>query len=293
MCVIFRNVSFCFKFAYTFAKRRSSRKNTHMGVGGVRNVGVLTKTTKTMTNNSFLTLVLLLLHATGSFSQDVIFKRDGNEIKAIVEEITLETLKYRQSENPDGPIITLANSELLFVKFKNGEKHMFTKSDGSGQEDDSKYKLGQKFGGGYIFFIDETGEHGLIAAPNDVGGPMRWGGAHRKMEATNYSDGRSNTEKIAAQYGDASAAGKCDALIIDGYDDWYLPAIEELELLYRNRSSVPSLDRIGKTRVRYDYCSSTEYTNANDCWGIHFGRRGSQFYYNKRADYSVRAIRRF
>ncbi len=32
---------------------------------------------------------------------------------------------------------------------------------------EATHKIGEKFGGGIVFYVDATGEHGLIASPSD------------------------------------------------------------------------------------------------------------------------------
>ncbi len=225
-------------------------------------------------------------------SQDLIIKKDGGEIEGKVVEITLEEVKYQSSSNSESPLISLPIGELLLVKFANGKNHVF-------KEQGPKYKLGQEYGGGIIFYIDQTGEHGLIVSGEDYHLPMKWGKAHRRIGASSMTNGASNTKKIAAEYGSQCAAGICENLIIGGFDDWYLPAIEELSLLYKNRDHVTNIGVLntingrGISKWKTDYISSTEYSNRNDCMGVHFSRNGKVFYYNKREKYRVRAIRKF
>jgi len=61
------------------------------------------------------------------------------------------------------------------------------------------------------------------------------------QRAASCSTGRANTALLAAQ-ADASpsypAANYCAALDAHGHGDWYLPAIDELGVLYRNRARV-------------------------------------------------------
>lgn len=146
--------------------------------------------------------------------------------------------------------------------------------------------------GGYVFYVDETGEHGLVAASEDVPGFFRWGRAQRRIGTSSFSDGSRNTKIIDKEFGYDFAGGRCAASAAGGFDDWYLPAIDELERLFRGKQYVPGLNAIGRTRNRFDYVSSTEYKNRNDCWAIHFSRNGKHFYYNKRDKYSVRCIRK-
>ncbi|MEP1094243.1 MAG: hypothetical protein ABJG78_04000 [Cyclobacteriaceae bacterium] len=74
-----------------------------------------------------LTLIVLGLSImTNATSQDVITTKDGNEIEAIVKEVTVESVKYQKKENPDGPIYTLNKSEIFMIKYENGTKDVFT-----------------------------------------------------------------------------------------------------------------------------------------------------------------------
>jgi hypothetical protein len=230
----------------------------------------------------FLALFILCCSPIVCLSQDLIIKKDGGEIEGKVVEITLSEVKYQSSPTSESPLISLPTGELLLVKFANGKNHVF-------KEYGPKFKVGQQHGGGIIFYVDHTGSHGLIAAKQDYGKMMRWGMARRRVGASSHSDGSKNTKTIVSYTGSYCAADKCQNLADGGFNDWYLPAIEELYRLYQARDFVPGLFRPGKN----DYCSSTEHTNRNDCLGIHFGRAGKQFYYNKREPYHVRAVRKF
>ena len=42
-------------------------------------------------------------------------------------------------------------------------------------DEEFKPELGNKYGGGIIFYIDASGEHGLIAAPTDQSTGAMWG----------------------------------------------------------------------------------------------------------------------
>ncbi|MEP5612171.1 MAG: hypothetical protein ABJP45_07970 [Cyclobacteriaceae bacterium] len=86
-----------------------------------------------------LTLIVLGLSTViNAASQDIITKKDGNEIEAIVIEITEESVKYRKQENSDGSLYTLNKSEIFMIKYENGTKDVFavngpTSTVGSGK----------------------------------------------------------------------------------------------------------------------------------------------------------------
>ncbi|WP_192820142.1 hypothetical protein [Rufibacter sp. LB8] len=72
-----------------------------------------------------LTLCFSLL-ALGTFAQDIIIKKTGEEISAKVLEITPEVIKYKRFDYPDGPTIFLLKQEVFMVKYANGQKEIIT-----------------------------------------------------------------------------------------------------------------------------------------------------------------------
>lgn len=68
----------------------------------------------------FFTTVLCLLYCSLSFSQDILQKRDGEEFKVKVTEITATEVKYKRFDNPDGPLYTLLKTEISVLTYANG-----------------------------------------------------------------------------------------------------------------------------------------------------------------------------
>jgi len=95
--------------------------------------------------------------------------------------------------------------------------------------------LCDSYGGGTVFYIDGTGEHGLICAPSDQGTGIQWYNGTffiTGVTATAIGTGATNTAAIIAAQGNGSyAATLCDNLVLNGYDDWFLPSKNELEAL--------------------------------------------------------------
>jgi hypothetical protein len=58
-------------------------------------------------------------------SQDIIIKRNGDEIKAKVSEITETTVKYKKWENIDGPLYNINKLEVFKVKYETGQSDFF------------------------------------------------------------------------------------------------------------------------------------------------------------------------
>lgn len=58
-------------------------------------------------------------------AQDVLVKRNGDEIQVKVQEITLDVIKYKRFDNPEGPVISIAKSDVFMIKYENGTKEVF------------------------------------------------------------------------------------------------------------------------------------------------------------------------
>ncbi len=94
--------------------------------------------------------------------------------------------------------------------------------------------------GGYIFYLDQSGCHGLVAAPTDQSTGIGWYAGtftNTTAFASAVGGGDGNTNMIVYnQAGTLStyAAGICYDLNTGGFDDWYLPSKYELNLMYMN-----------------------------------------------------------
>lgn len=75
-------------------------------------------------------LLLTLLGVTffiNSFSQDVIFKKDGTQVTAKVSEITVTVVKYKKFTNQSGPTYELAKTEIIKIVYPDGSVDDFSK----------------------------------------------------------------------------------------------------------------------------------------------------------------------
>ncbi len=117
------------------------------------------------------------------------------------------------------------------------------------------HRIGDHFGGGVIFWIDSTGEHGLIADTVNLGRTTWWNGSYITTGATgtNIGKGYANTIKIVSAQGKGNyAAYMCASYTGSGYTDWFLPSIFELYEFYKLTGG----------HVKGGYWSSTEYSNS-------------------------------
>lgn len=71
-------------------------------------------------------MTALLLVATGQImAQDLITLKDGTDIKAKILEVTPTELKYKKYNNQEGPTITILKTQVLIVRYENGENEVF------------------------------------------------------------------------------------------------------------------------------------------------------------------------
>ncbi|KTD49596.1 hypothetical protein Lrub_0695 [Legionella rubrilucens] len=128
----------------------------------------------------------------------------------------------------------------------------------------SRHTIGEEYRGGIVFYVDESGQHGLIASKRnalDKGISWRNGDSGNKItnaQGDGIGAGETNTRLIIAQQTADNQQGNFAALVAanfkvlgDGvtpcktpvapdavcYGDWYLPSAYELQLLYQNLQS--------------------------------------------------------
>lgn len=135
-----------------------------------------------------------------------------------------------------------------------------------------------------IISIDFNGS--LYVFPYDNSNGINWNnGKDTLINSVSSTNGKTNTSLIVSVQGVGSyAAYLCDTLNALGYDDWYLPALDELNAIFTNKEIINELNSIY-------YWSSTEYTNQYSMYQGFFGS-GIQSMQSKFNSYSVRCVRR-
>jgi hypothetical protein len=63
------------------------------------------------------------------YAQDIIHKRNGDQIKSKVVEITFESIKYKDFEFQEGPIRNIRISDVSMIIYQNGKKETFSSSE--------------------------------------------------------------------------------------------------------------------------------------------------------------------
>lgn len=133
--------------------------------------------------------------------------------------------------------------------------------------------MGSKYQGGLIVVFDTINGTGMVAATEDQGSVTNWGCSNYTLKevisipgewitivlATQkaYGTGQMNTNMITDFCQDSNSPAKiCSDLSLNGYDDWFLPSKDELELLVSQLSIQEDL--IGS------YWSSTQEDTPNN-----------------------------
>jgi hypothetical protein len=166
--------------------------------------------------------------------------------------------------------------------------------------------IGEKFGGGVIFHLyrDSTGlEHGLILAPNDISISTSWDSTASCLAGTcvnvRYAEstwnGAANTAAILNDVSSPfTAASQCANYSSGGFNDWYMPSLQELNMIWNNLFDVNRTmeSMSGAETMRFAvYWSSTEI-DAIGAWMFSF-MTGQSSYWDKVETYHLRAIRKF
>ncbi len=162
----------------------------------------------------------------------------------------------------------------------------------------SLFTIGDTYQGGIVFYLDKTGQHGLIAAPTDQSSGIKWFNddfIYIGTVGVAVGTGLVNTNKIIEVQGKGRYAAKlCADLVLGGYSDWYLRSKDELNLMYTSigPGAAAPLTNVGGF-ASYYYWSSSEYDD-NYAWAQYFGDGPQRINYSsKSTTYTVRAVRAF
>jgi hypothetical protein len=167
--------------------------------------------------------------------------------------------------------------------------------DCEGNELSAAYEIGDLVEGGIVFYIAESGEHGLVAALEDLGS-YEWGCYGTSLsgaEGQAIGAGYQNTLDIVAGCSETPIAAS-EALAYEseeGYSDWYLPSKDELVEMYYSIGNGGPEGNIGGFQSTY-YWSSSEL-NYNFAWYVNFGYGGTGYDYTEGSTNRVRIIRAF
>lgn len=162
-----------------------------------------------------------------------------------------------------------------------------------------RIQIGDFYQGGVVFYLDETGKHGLVCPITNTSPALHegWGCATVDgADGTAIGTGLQNTlDIIAACPTPGIAADICDKLELNGYSDWYLPSIDELQAMNQKRDIITTyaLANGGEDFVAAYYYSSSESTGFY-AFAYGFGYQQQVFQVGKaNLNYPFRAIRAF
>jgi len=138
----------------------------------------------------------------------------------------------------------------------------------SGGNTNSHY-IGELYGGGIVFWVDNTGQHGLIVSLIDLSQSAQWSSEHIVTGATSTWNGQGNSSLCGC-----NAAALCSSYSNSNYgtgiySDWYLPAIDQLCMISHARYILnKNIESVSGANILalHVYWSSTEwnYYNAMD-----------------------------
>lgn len=59
------------------------------------------------------------------FAQDIIFRKNGTDIQAIVQKSGTDEIRYKKFDNQNGPIYRLKKSEIAMIRYEDGDRDVF------------------------------------------------------------------------------------------------------------------------------------------------------------------------
>ncbi len=98
----------------------------------------------------FIMLSMCILTAT-AFAADIIITRDSRSISAKIEKIGLDVIEYRMADNLNGPLHTIALSDVASVVYENGTVQAFDNKKQPMQQNTSN-----NIGGKQLYFYDNS-----------------------------------------------------------------------------------------------------------------------------------------
>ncbi len=155
---------------------------------------------------------------------------------------------------------------------------------GSSANGVTTHYIGESYGGGIVFYVYDNGQHGLIAAPEDLrgivgsiyDGLIYWNASgNPTTKASGVKGGLKNTIALYSSGSDDNPVRLCfnyNNTIDVRYSDWYLPSLYELQLLYDQKLIVGGFnnDPITGGNGYYSYWTSEYNLNGSGFYLLHF-----------------------
>ena len=83
---------------------------------------------KSIIKKTFLFFAAFCINMVSVFAQDVITLKNGDDIQALVQEVSDVDIKYKKAENPNGPNYILKKAEIFMIRYANGSKDVFVEN---------------------------------------------------------------------------------------------------------------------------------------------------------------------
>lgn len=90
-----------------------------------------------------VTAFIILSASLSILAQDLIIKKNGEEIKGKVKLISSTDVEYARTENPDGPSYKVAKADILMIMYANGTKDIFNVETNPTNTEAPKVKQGR------------------------------------------------------------------------------------------------------------------------------------------------------
>jgi hypothetical protein len=157
-------------------------------------------------------------------------------------------------------------------------------------------QIGEFRDGGVVFWVDASGQHGLVCDIQDLG-VAGWGCNGTSIsgaDGTAIGSGQQNTIDILVGCSTVGiAAYLCDNSTAQGYSDWFLPGKDALYELYDKQNDINfSLLINGGNEFNYGFYWSSSENDIGTAWEQQF-QNGTQWSFNKTYLWNVRAVRAF
>ena len=78
-----------------------------------------------VTTRQIVMSICFIAIACASFAQDIIVTKDSKRIEAKVVEVNVDNIRYRQSDNIEGPLYTILKNDVVSITFQNGLTQTF------------------------------------------------------------------------------------------------------------------------------------------------------------------------
>ena len=210
-------------------------------------------------------------------------------------------LRLNGSASSNNPAAGTVRWNPTTVDFEGYDGTNWKSLTGQPNTNQTKYEVGDRAQGGIVFWVTPDGRHGRVIHLHEMftesgGRSIKWSNITlTRAGAGSSTQGEQNTLAIINQAGHTeSAAFECYNLEADGYDDWYLPAKDEIEnLLLPNISIVQQalLDWGGSDFLLTWTSTESTITGSNEAYS--FGGGSTTRLEPKGYLRNIRAIRSF